>query len=632
LARESAENLADRRPIRTCSEAMLPLRAHDLVRASRRLLRLGVITWILLWPIAALGGVEKRVESSTTTLELEVDGAATVRHELAIHVRGAPLSSFSLRGIDSDAEPLPDATLTRISDGQAASAPEPVLVQAKDGQLDVTVRRARGLRGTRFLLRVGYRTRLRDAALRHLAAGTRSELGWLGPRFDDGVDAVTLILRTRAAQTPPELRSDDEAGPQYGIVSSTLRRSRESDELELVRAHVARDEAIRWTVQLDRGLFGGAEPPAHDRDPIASAPAIRTSQARGPRLVDMAGLAALGVAYALLVWLKARAVAAQARAREATLRAWIAWSPAWRAIIAGAALGGAGAAVAFEQPPWIGAVGLLLAMLLSAHHPPRANPSLLGPGEWRPQTLDVLAQRLAPPLPGAWLDAGRARGFCVLVAALGAIVASAARAFSSSPYAGACLLLGGAALLPIFCTGRAAELPLDMLDQSRRFLSDVARRLNAGGTLAVTPIARVAAASGEIDELRLSLAPTRPVPGLLGLELGLELRERLGGFSARPVVVVRAAEGSECQRALPRGLTWMRGRSADERASLVRPKLPTAALSVALLHELAELLLAPPQEAGAASAEPSVKKATKSAGKGLSTTKAGTRSSPAHAT
>jgi hypothetical protein len=136
----------------------------------------------------------------------------------------------------------------------------------------------------------------------------------------------------------------------------------------------------------------------------------------------------------------------------------------------------------------------------------------------------------------------------------------------------------------------------------------------------------VAAANGEVDELRLSITPSRPVPGLLGLELGIELRERLGGHSARPVVVVRAAEGSDCQRALPRGITWMRGRNAEERASLVRPKLPDATTSVALIQELLSLMSAPP------SPEPAAKKASRSAGSGLSTAKAGTRSSPAHAT
>jgi hypothetical protein len=267
-------------------------------------------------------------------------------------------------------------------------------------------------------------------------------------------------------------------------------------------------------------------------------------------------------------------------------------------------------------------------MALAAHHPPHAKASLRGPGEWRPQGFDALVPSPAAPVPGAWLDAGRPRGFALLGAALAGIGVLAARAFASSPYTGGCILLGGVVLLPIFCTGRAAELPLDALDHARRFLGQVAARLGSSGTLVVTPIGRTAAANGELDELRLSIAPARPVPGLLGIELGIELRERFGGLSARPVVVVRAAEGSECQRALPRGLTWMRGRSAEERASLVRPKLPTVGLSVALLQELSSLMLAPPP----ASPEPSLKKASKSSGKGLSTAKAGTRASPAHAT
>src|SRR5690606_24114623 len=153
----------------------------------------------------------------------------------------------------------------------------------------------------------------------------------------------------------------------------------------------------------------------------------------------------------------------------------------------------------------------------------------------------------------------------------------AARLFDTSPYLGACLLLGSSVLLPLFCTGRAGELPPDGLSYACELLGDVARRLARDATLVVKPIGRVAAASGELDELRLSIATERPVPGLLGIELGLELREHLGGYATRPVLVVRAAEGSECQRALPRGITWMRGRSADERASLIRPKLPSAA-------------------------------------------------------
>ena len=39
------------------------------------------------------------------------------------------------------------------------------------------------------------------------------------------------------------------------------------------------------------------------------------------------------------------------------------------------------------------------------------------------------------------------------------ITALALKLFETSPYYGACLWLGSSALLPIFCTGRAAELP-----------------------------------------------------------------------------------------------------------------------------------------------------------------------------
>jgi hypothetical protein len=355
-------------------------------------------------------------------------------------------------------------------------------------------------------------------------------------------------------------------------------------------------------------------------------PAPAQRSARQPFELAMAGAA--GLAYALLVWLKARAVDAATQRRATTPRPWIGMPGAWRALAAGAAVSAAGAVAIVGERPLFLALGLLLAMALAAHHPPRAKATLRGPGEWRPQGLEVLVRTPSAPLPGAWLDAGRLRGFALLATALAGIGALAARAFASSPYTGGCILLGGVVLLPIFCTGRAAELPLDALDHARRFLGQVAGRLDSGGTLVVTPIGRMAAANGELDELRLSIAPARAVPGLLGIELGIELRERFGGFAARPVVVVRAAEGSECQRALPRGLTWMRGRSAEERASLVRPKLPTVALSVALLQELSSLMLAPPP----ASPELSLKKASKSSGKGLSTAKAGTRASPAHAT
>lgn len=576
---------------------------------------------------AAQAAAEPRVESSTTTLELEADGSATVRHELMLSVRRGPLRDVLIRGVDRDAEPLPDATLTRISGSQAAGSPEPVEVRASGGQLELHVPQRSGLRGNRFLLRVGYRTRLLEGgALVHL--NDRSELRWAGPRFDDGVDSVTLLLRTGPGRSAPEVAAAPSGlGSSHGIIMSTLRRSRDRDELELVRAHVARDESMVWRVALDPGLFTSVAEQAPEAAPGVRGPSEEAPLApparRGPGLP---WLLAAGAAYGLLVQLKARGVARAARARDATPRAYVDWPAPWRALGAGLAFAAACAAVSWGRPPLLAAAALLAAMGLAAHQPPQQALRLRGPGHWQPLESSALDAKPAPSLPGAWLDAGRARGFVLLVAALGGVLYAALRTFEASPYRGAGVLLAGGALLPIFCTGRAGEMPLDALCQSRRFLAAVAHRIAGDDSLMARPIGRLAAVSGELDELRLSIETTRVVPGLLGVELALELRERLGGYSARPVVVVRAAEGSPCQRALPRGLTWMRGRSADERATLVRPKLPSPDLTAALVQELFSLWLEP------ASGETPVKTASKSAGRELSTANAGTRPSPAHAT
>ena len=119
---------------------MLPRVAPSLARVLFRVGVLAVIACSLLWSPAALAWSEKRVESSTTTIELEADGSAVIRHELVLAVRGAPFTRLTLRGVDADAVPLPDATVTRLSGARAVSSPEPVLVHAQDGQLDVSVR------------------------------------------------------------------------------------------------------------------------------------------------------------------------------------------------------------------------------------------------------------------------------------------------------------------------------------------------------------------------------------------------------------------------------------------------------------------------------------------------------------
>src|SRR6185503_5942887 len=84
-------------------------------------------------PRPASAWVETRTKSFLSTVDISADGQATVSHELALEVRGGPLRKLELKTSDSDAEPLPDATVTRMSTGQ----PLPLVVErGEDGALE----------------------------------------------------------------------------------------------------------------------------------------------------------------------------------------------------------------------------------------------------------------------------------------------------------------------------------------------------------------------------------------------------------------------------------------------------------------------------------------------------------------
>ena len=603
-----------------------------------RLLLLLVVSGVMSQTRLAHAWIEKRVVSSSTLLDLERDGTATVRYELSIEVRGAPLQGLVLDGIDTDAEPLADGTITRMKGNVATSLPLPLQLSASAGRLTLDVPLDKGFRGHAFTLRFGYRTKLLERGLIQPLADARvSELRWVGPRFDDGVDSVTLSIRTDAGARAPEAAPDSEddasgAAANFGIVMSTLRRSAHQDELELVRSHIARGEAMLWRVRVDSGLFATKAPAFADTAPIAAEPTPpaepRESSLRTLHLSShWPWLLLGGVLYALLVRFKAWRVSSAAKLVQCRPRALVGWRASWRAAFAGVSLASAATLSLLDQP-LLAAAALLLCLALATERTPRSSAKANANGDWQTFDPSVLQTPSLPSLPGAWLDAGRPQGFLLLIVGLGGATWLAARLFESSPYYGVCALLGSTALLPIFCSGREGQLPLDARIHSRRFLRRAHRRLRRIPALVVMPIGKQRVGQSEPEELRLSITPERGLPGLLGIELGLEFQARLGGFCARPVVIVRAAEGSPCQRALPRSTSWMRGRKNDERATLIRPKLPTAGQSVALVQELLGVMR--PEAPDASS--PSRSKAAKSSGKGLSTAKAGTRASPAHAT
>lgn len=588
----------------------------------------GVVALLALlgWP-SSLWAAEPRVVSSITTVELEPDGSARVRHQLHVESPNDSWDTLVVGGIAPDAQLSPDAHAQRADHGGSAARPTPLDLILQSGR--ATLAPPEPQHGKSFTVEFGYGLQLTEhGGLRVLPDGQHAELIWVGPRFEEPPDSATLIVRTSAAPQPPKALDPNSerllgSGASSPIVLSTLRRSAERDELEVV-SRVEREQVPRWRILLDRNVLEQAPPEAAadestsdgvDLDGIWPAPERSAPRAPLPLVLPWVLLAAS--AYALLVAAKARAVRGAAALRGAQVLPLLRLSEHGRAAASGLLLCAASVAALWLDAPLLAALTLLLVLALGCYRPALFEPQLRGPGQWQPLEPSALAPVPEPALPGAWLDVGRAPGAVLLAGLLTALSALALRIFERSPYYGACLLLAGVALLPVFCTGRAAELPAQPLAESRRFLRRVLRRLGRRPELVVQVLGRSCTGLSELDELRLAIHPSRGLEGLIGMELALELQPSIAGQIASPVVIVRAAEGSLCQRSLPRQLSWTRGRSAEERAALVRPKLPSVALSVELLRELS-----------AAASEP---ESNPSSERRRAATRRPTRTAPAHA-
>jgi hypothetical protein len=118
------------------------------------------------------------------------------------------------------------------------------------------------------------------------------------------------------------------------------------------------------------------------------------------------------------------------------------------------------------------------------------------------------------------------------------------------------------------------------------------------------------------------------VQGLVAIEVGVEYRSGPLSLLALPFVLVRVLDGSKAGDVLPKGLFWTRGRSPDERVTVLRPRVPVRAATVALTADVARRFSLGKESPRAQSPT----SAAKSSGRGDTTVKAGTTASPAHAT
>lgn len=602
--------------------------------ASRLPLVALVLTFPLLLAAPAHAWVERAVKSDAVTLDLERDGTGIVSHEILLAVRGGPLSDLYVEPVDVGAELLPEATATLAESGHAAGFPIPLTPTLDGSRVSLHVDRDRGLHTGTYQVRFGYRVDLRGSGrLRPDPGGTTVE--WTGPRFADGIDSARVIFRLPRAATAPRLRAlvgaeegSNVVDDRDGVFLSTFRRAADKDELEVVRPHIAKGEMVTWRIAADPAVFGVLAASSTPALEVAGSDARPRPRVSAPPLpIWLIGLAVFSISglFGTAVLVKARSFIEVCRGSRATPRSLVPGAPIVRGCLAAAGLAGALVAVLLEAP-WLATVGLFVALASGTHLPPSIAAPLRGPGQWVPLEPDAAFDDVDVALPRSarFLDAGTLPGFVLFVSLLLGFLAGAITALRHSPFHGVAVALASSLLFPIFCTGRVAELP--SLGKTRDVLEWMAGKLSRDASLEVRPIGRLPQGAAEPDEVRLSVVPARPVQGLVAIEVGLDAHDGPAGLLALPFVIVRVLEGTAAEGALPKGLLWSRGRTADERVAVLRPKVPTRALTLELLRDVSRRLRVAPEP------RQTPKSAARSGGSGSVASKAGTTSSPAHAT
>ncbi len=602
------------------------------MRSAVRILLLLFAMVMFAAPARAAAWVETTVLSSSAIVEVERDGRATIRHTVGLRVRGGPLKTWTLHGVDGDAEPLPEAYVVSSSPEKAAySRRELMLARGDDESLRIDIADDKGLRQGSYLLQFAYRTDFRAAKMAR-ARGGWLELAWVGPRFVTGLDGAKVTFRIPAASSAPRVAEvelephslEDQGAPVDSFVS-TVRRGAQFDEVELIRAHVAQGEPVLWRVWANPSAFDAVALPTEPEFAEPTAPSVQ----RTPR--QRAGAAGwiLVAGVAAHVWIvaftfKLRRPSAACPAQGVRPRALLGLHPVLRIAVSGALVSAAILAAWVAETPNV-AVGCgIVAMLLAAQRAPGQERTLRGPGVWLPLTDSEAFAVQRPILRARLFDASLWQGRLLLVIlSLAAATATYVVARRSS-YDAALLALLLPVPLPLFVTALSSQLPHARTERKRAWLCRLHRRLSALPRLRVIAWARFPEGHAAPDELRLKLVPAAAVPGLLGVEIAYT--EAAADELGTVTLIVRAKEGSPAQRVWQDRLVWHRGRRAEERVAAHDLEWPLLELTVdavsALLDELSD-------QPSSDTRKPSVRSnASKSSGSGSRQSKAGSPSSP----
>lgn len=534
---------------------------------------------------AFAGGWQEAHETSDDVrIEVGTDGVANITHHLRYRIVAGHFKTFELAGIDPHAELAPDAVLTPEKGGTETAAR--VEMSAKTpGTVRLLIDEGKGLARGSYVTDVKYRLDLvgnkmltRDGAMWKAA--------WTAPPAPEGHDGARVTFDVPAAPTEPRLAGE------ATTTLATLRRGAERDELELVRPHVSRGDAVIWQARIDPKAFPRvSSPELRPPPPVETAPPSLLASHLARVLVAV-GFAAL--AGALAVLLRSKRAGVRALAESRSLRARPVLEVPWGLgpFTYGVVTAGALAALLWLNP-LAGAGLVVLAMALAAHRAPAAIIKPRSPGEWQPVPM-IPATNASHGTNGTKaasgaLDLGGWTGRIVFALGLVAIAAASYFLRVKIPQIALALPLSATALLPIFLTGTRTQLPPAPVELAARMLRPARDAIASSIDLEhveLTTIGRVTASA--IDEIRLTGAPKDKTPGLRAIELALATVP--GGWGASPEVLVRFDAASPAARRIDRiatkGTRILRGRTKDENVVRLFPAEPTADAAAALVAQL----------------------------------------------
>jgi len=587
----------------------------------RRIGSLFCVLLALIWAKPAHAWVEASVESQVVTVELDRQGKAQVTHELLVNVRGGPLESYTLNGVDSDAEPLPDAKVIDTRSGDATGIPL-LATRLEDGSLRLSVTEGSGLPRGSYLFRFAYRTDLLGRGLLRPQLG-HAELSWSGPRLSDGVDSAKAIFRFPRAEPAPSLPSQDleraalGLDPQLaGVFMSNLVRGQRNDEIEVVRLHIAGREAPLYKLRTSLDSF-------NDFAPGPTAAAINPSKPTHSERLPLWLALTAGVASMLLVTLTYRRSTGRAAKLGVKLKPLLTLPLLARVLLTGLLLGASAWCALSLQFAWLPLFGTLLACALALHQVANPTLPLRGPGEWKPLTLSALQALCHDPHQRRfdWASLKYKVSYAALI--LGSCVGIGFLPLGLAERVLFALIWLCFGLTLGVALGRAPRSAERVKRVGAREIIRYAQSLSKQTGVEVRVLGRFPLGCVTPDEVRLRALPSRAKTGLTGVELGSILG---AGEMPQPYLLVRVLDGSLAYRALPRHLIWVRGRTPEERVAVVSPRVPVRGLTCRLLLELLDLMREP-----AAQETKLAQKSAKSGGSGAIASNAPMRTSPAKA-